>query len=170
MTNAFVMAVLYVTLGASAEENATPPKVGEVFTIARVRLLAAGWAPDPGAHLASGEWMGLDRDLMEAGYPEVDFCSVDTAQCVLQYVKDSHCVRLQTRGEAISTMVVENWTSECRTMRPDEPATNPPADVRYLTQWRKDCEEFGHCRGMDRFLRNLKKKYAGDPVISRLLK
>lgn len=78
--------------------------VGEPFTKARAKLYADGWHADPLAHAASGEYMGLDRKLIQSGYSEVEYCSVGKSFCVLQYTRGKECLRLQTQGEQIRSM------------------------------------------------------------------
>src|ERR1700712_3366836 len=73
--------------------------VGEPFTKARMKLHTDGWRADPLAHAATGEYMGLDRQLVQSGYSEVDYCSVGKSFCVLQYTKGNACLRLHTEGE-----------------------------------------------------------------------
>lgn len=70
-------AVFLALLVAASLTQAAPatPKVGESFTTARKQLYAAGWRADPLAHLSSGGFMGLERQLVENGYAEVDSCS-----------------------------------------------------------------------------------------------
>lgn len=144
--------------------------VGEPFTKARAKLYADGWHADPLAHAASGEYMGLDRKLIQSGYSEVEYCSVGKSFCVLQYTRGKECLRLQTQGEQIRSMKVEHWSSDCREHGADEAPDLLPADVRYAAQWRSDCENFGQCEGVDRFLLKLKKKYARDPAVMKVLK
>lgn len=143
--------------------------VGEPFIKARAKLYAEGWHADPGAHYATGEYMGLDRQLVQSGFAEVDYCSVGKSFCVLQYTKGETCLRLHIQGERIRSMKVEHWSNDCRERGPGEEANILPADVRYIAQWRNDCENFGQCKGSDRFLLKLKKKYAGDPVVMKVL-
>jgi hypothetical protein len=144
--------------------------IGEPFAKARAELYANGWRADPLAHAASGEYMGLDRELVQSGFTEVDYCSVDKSLCVLQYTKGTACLRLHTRGEHIRWMKVESWSDDCRERGTDEVAHLPPSDVRYLAQWRNECENYGRCEGIDRFLVRLKKKYARNPAIINILK
>ena len=124
---------------------------------------------DPGAHASSGEYMGLDRSLVQHGYPEVDYCSVGKSCCTLQYVKGEACLRVHTQGEQIHAMKVEGWSNACRERRADEQANMLPADIRYLAQWKSDCENFGQCDGIEAYFRATKKKYARDPEVTRVL-
>lgn len=149
--------------------NSTVLQIGESFVKARARLTAAGWQADPGSHLSSGEYMGLDRLLIQSGYSEVDYCSVGKSFCILQYTKDGACLRVHTQGEQIRSMKVERWSSDCRDRGADEQGQQPPADVRYLIQWKRDCEKFGQCRGIDSYLLKLKKKYRQDHEIMTIL-
>jgi hypothetical protein len=145
-------------------------KVGEPFTKARTKIHAVGWRADPLAHAATGEYMGLDRQLVQSGYSEVDYCSVGKSFCVLQYTKGKACLRLHTQGEQIRSMKVERWSNDCRKPGVGEGANLLPADVRYIAQWRNDCENFGQCQGVDGFLYKVKKKYARDPAIMKVLR
>lgn len=145
-------------------------KVGEPFTIARARLYADGWRADSMAHAATGEYMGLDRQLVQQGYSEVDYCSVGKSFCVLQYTKREACLRLHTQGEQIRFMKVERWSNECRERGPAEVANVLPAEVRYMAQSRSDCENYGQCEGSEHYLLNLKKKYARDPAVMKVLR
>jgi hypothetical protein len=161
-----------VLVGCTSLVRADPValNVGEPFTKARAKLYADGWRADPLAHAATGEYMGLDRQLVQSGFSEVDYCSVGKSFCVLQYTKGETCLRLHTQGEQIRLMKVERWSDECREPGPSEEANMLSADVRYLAQWRNDCENFGQCKGADGFLLKLKKKYARDPVVMKALK
>lgn len=152
-----------------AQAGLAMPHAGEKFVGARARLYSAGWRPDPGSHASSGDYMGLDRLLVQSGYLEVDYCSVGRSFCILQYVKGAACLRVQTQGEQISAMKVERWSNACRDRRADEQAHVLPADVRYLAQWKSDCEEFGQCDGLDAYLHAAKKKYARDPEVMKAL-
>ncbi len=163
--------IVVAILAATSLAQAAPAglKAGESFTKARRQLYAAGWRPDPLAHLSSGEYMGLERQLVEKGYAEVDSCSEGLSFCILQYTKGEMCLRLQTQGEQIRLMKVDRWSSECRERGAGEKENATPADVRYLIQWRGDCELAGECQRADRFLLKLKKKYARDPVVMHIL-
>lgn len=152
-----------------ASANSTVLQTGESFVKARARLLAEGWRADPRAHLASGEYMGLDRLLVQSGYMEVDYCSAGKSFCTFQYTKGEACLRVQTQGEQIRSMKIEHWSNECREHGADEPEQVPPADVRYLVQWTDDCEKFGQCRGITAFALKLKKKYLWDREVMRIL-
>lgn len=152
-----------------AHADSAMPQVGEKFVEAQTRLHADGWRADPGSHASSGEYMGLDRLLVQSGYPEVDYCSVGKSFCTLQYVKGKACLRVQTQGEQISEMKVERWSNACRDRRADEQTHVLPADVRYVAQWKGDCEKFGQCDGFDAYLRAAKKKYAQDAEVMRVL-
>ena len=165
VTTLMVLAV-YASL---AQADSAMPQAGEKFVNARTRLLAAGWRADPLSHASSGEYMGLDRLLIQSGYLEVDYCSEGKSFCTLQYLKAGVCLRVQTQGEQIPAMKVERWSNECRERRADEPAHLLPADVRYLAQWRSDCENFGKCHGIDAYLRTVKKRYARDPEVTKVL-
>jgi hypothetical protein len=143
--------------------------VGEPFTKARAKLYAYGWRADPLVH-ATGDYVGLERQLVQRGYSEVDYCSVGKSYCVLQYTKGNACLRLHTEGEKIRSMKVEGWSNDCREKEASEEANLLPADVRYAAQWRSDCDNFGQCEGADGFLHKLKKKYARDPAIMKVLR
>jgi hypothetical protein len=111
-----------IFLGFISLAQSTPLALhtGERFTIARAKLYAYGWRADPAAHAATGEYDGFDRLLVQAGYAEVDYCSIGKSFCVLQYTKGNACLRLHTRGEEIRLMTVERWTNECREKGPNE--------------------------------------------------
>ena len=166
--NALTLTVLF-GYASLAQADSAMPRIGEKFVNAQTRLHAAGWQADPGSHASSGEYMGLDRLLVQNGYLEVDYCSVGKSVCTLQYVKREACLRLQTQGEQISEMKVERWSNACRERRADEQAHVLPADVRYLAQWKSDCENFGQCHGIDAYLRAAKRKYARDPEVMKVL-
>lgn len=144
-------------------------KTGQPFIKASKQIHAAGWRADPLAHLSTGEYMGVERQLIEAGYAEVDACSEGRTFCIHQYTKGNACLRLQTQGEQIRWMKVDRWSNECseRGVNEDEHAT--PAELRYLLQWRNDCELAGECKRTQIFLQKLKHKYAQDPVIMQRL-
>ena len=165
------MIAIAVFVGCNSFAHAAPVAltIGEPFTKARAKLYADGWRADSFAHAATGEYMGLDRELVENGFPEVDYCSVGKSFCVLQYTKGAACLRLHTQGEHIRWMKVESWSNDCRQHGPDEEANVLPSDARYFVQWRNDCEDYGQCKGVDRFLIQLKKKYASNPVVMQTL-
>jgi len=165
---AFTLAVL-IGYASLAQADSAMPQIGEKFVDVRTRLHAGGWRADPGSHASSGEYTGLDRLLVQSGYLEVDYCSVGKSFCTLQYVKVHRCLRVQTQGEQISEMKVERWSNACRERGADEQAHVQPADVRYLAQWKSDCENFGQCHGIDAYLRAAKKKYARDPAVMKVL-
>lgn len=169
MKNIPIVIAMLVGFAPIALANSTVLKVGAPFVKARASLIAAGWQADPHSHLASGEYMGLDRMLVQNGYPEVDYCSVDKSLCVLQYIKGYRCLRIQTQGEEIRSMKVEMWSNDCRERGADEQDQKPPADVRYLAQWKNDCENFGQCRGINAYFLKLKKKYRRDHEIMTIL-
>jgi len=160
---------LFIGCASLARADSAMPQVGERFVHARARLYEAGWRADPGAHASSGEYMGLDRSLVQHGYPEVDYCSVGKSFCTLQYVKGEACLRVHTQGEQIHAMKVEGWSNACRERRAGEQANMLPADIRYLAQWKSDCENFGQCDGIEAYFRATKKKYARDPEVTRVL-
>jgi hypothetical protein len=62
--------------------------------------------------------MGLERQLMQRGYSEVDVRSLGLSFCILQYTKGKECLQ---------------------------------------------------CKGSDRFLLKIKKKYAGDLAVTKVL-
>lgn len=154
---------------APAHANSTVLQIGESFIKARARLIAEGWRADPRSHLSSGDYMGLERLLVQSGYMEVDYCSVGKSFCVFQYVKGEACLRVNTQGEQIRWMRIERWSNECRERGADELEEVPPADVRYLAQWCGDCEKFGQCDGIDAFALKLRKKYRRDREVMKIL-
>jgi len=164
-------AALAILIGFAslAKANLVELQVGEPFVEARVRLYVAGWRADPRSHASSGDYMGLDRQLVQNGYSEVDYCSVGKSFCTLQYIKGKACLRVHTQGEEMSSMKVESWSLDCRERGENEPAKLPPADVRYLAQWIGDCKNFGQCRGIGTYVRELKKKYAGDREMTAII-
>jgi hypothetical protein len=83
------------------------------------------------AHAANGDYMGLERQLMQRGYSEVEVCSLGLSFCILQYTKGKECLRLQTQGEQIRFMKVDRWSNECRDQGEDDGQILLPADVRY---------------------------------------
>ncbi len=169
MNNVTVAIAMLIGCAALARAEPAALNVGEPFIKARAKLYADGWRADSLAHAATGEYMGLDRQLVQSGFSEVDYCSVGKSFCVFQYTKGATCLRLHTKGEQIRSMRVERWSSDCRERGQSEKANILPADVRYLGQWRSDCENFGQCKGADGFLARLKKKYARDPVVMKVL-
>ena len=152
-----------------AQAGSAMPHAGEKFVDARGRLYSAGWRPDPGSHASSGDYMGLDRLLVQSGYLEIDYCSVGKSFCTLQYVKGKTCLRVQTQGEQISEMKVDRWSNACRERRAGEQTHVLPPDVRYLAQWKNDCVHFGQCQGLEAYFRAAKKKYAQDPEVTKVL-
>lgn len=164
-----IATAVLILLASNVFANSAELQAGESFVKARTRLVAAGWQADSRAHLSSGEYIGLDRLLVQGGYSEVDYCSVGKSLCVFQYIKGEACLRVHTQGEQILSMKVEHWSNDCRERGTDEPSEVPPADVRYLAQWRSDCEKFGRCGGINSFLLKLKKKYRQDHEIMTML-
>ncbi|EEF26806.1 conserved hypothetical protein [Ricinus communis] len=114
-----------MVLGFASMAKAKPIAlhVGAPFTTARAKLYAAGWRADPAAHAATGDYDGVDRLLVHAGYFEVDYCSLGKTFCVLQYIRGNACLRLHTQGEEIRLMKVERWTDDCREKWPGEGQT-----------------------------------------------
>jgi hypothetical protein len=161
--------LIFVSCSTAAHPTSLALHVGDAFTTARTRLYAEGWRADPLAHLGTGEYMGLDRELVQNGFDEVDYCSVDKSLCVLQYIKGETCLRVHTQGEHIRGMKIEGWSDACRERATDEMKNVPSGDVRYLLQWRNDCEQYGQCIGVDKFLAKLKKKYAPDQRVMAIL-
>jgi hypothetical protein len=113
--------------------------------------------------------MGTDRDLAQSGYWAVDYCSLGRVLCVHQYVKGRECLRVTTQGEQIRFMRVQRWNNECRERGPNEVAKALPGDVRYLRQWRDECESEKECRRAERFARWLEKKYVQNLDVLRAL-
>jgi len=146
-----------IGLASLAPASSNAQQIGESFVKARAHLFANGWQADPRSHLSSGDYMGVDRILVQSGYLEVDYCSVGKSFCTMQYIKDDACLRLQTQGEQIQTMKVEHWSNDCRERGAEEPEQALPADARYLRQWNNDCEQYGVCRGLNAYVLKLKK-------------
>jgi hypothetical protein len=160
------MLIAIVAICASSPAFALPStiKPGDRFTVAAAKLREAGWLPDPQAHAFAGEYFGTDRELVRRGYPEVDFCSVDTAHCVYQYVKGSGCLRLKTLGEQIERMRVVGVSNQCRDKGSDDSVVLP-GDVRLLMQWQMECDRFDNCEGLPAYHTRLTRKYARDQRI-----
>ncbi|MYM96408.1 hypothetical protein [Duganella vulcania] len=169
MTKTWFAVIALVGLTSLAQPNPLALRAGELLTNARAKLHAEGWHADPTAHAATGDYTGLDRQLAHAEYFEVDYCSVGKSFCVLQYTKDKACLRLHTQGEEIRSMRIERWSNDCREKGTNEGENLLPADVRYVTQWRNECEDYEQCKGADGFLLTLKKKYARSAVIMKVL-
>ena len=169
MNKIAVTFIVLIGYASFAQAHSAMPQVGEKFVHARTRLYAAGWRADPLSHASSDEYLGLDRLLIQSGYLEVDYCSVGKSFCTLQYLKGEACLRVHTQGEQIQAMKVEHWSNDCRERGAAERPDLPPADVRYLVQWKSDCENFGQCHGIDAYLRTVKKKYARDPEVMKVL-
>lgn len=169
MKKLFSLVGMLYAASSIAEAAPLGLRVGENFAKARVKLYADGWRADPGAHLSSGEYFGVDRLLIQSGYDEVDFCSMGKSFCTFQYLRNSNCLRLQTEGEQIHTMKIKRWSDQCRQQAADDNQHLPPADIRYLAQWHTDCKDFGQCEGFDNYLMMLKKKYARNSVLTNEL-
>lgn len=162
------LAVLF-GFAPATHANSAMLQIGESFVKAQARLMAEGWRADPRSHLSSGEYMGLDRLLVQSGYMEVDYCSVGKSFCALQYIRGEACLRVYTQGEQIRWMKIERWSNECRERGADELEQVPPAEVRYLVQWSSDCEKFGQCDGINAFALTLRKKYRRDREVMKIL-
>jgi hypothetical protein len=141
----------------------------EPFIDARKRLIAQGWRPDPLSHARTGEYIGIERELVQDGFPEVDYCSGGRSFCVLQYLKGGACLRLYTQGEQVRRMRVESWTNDCRERFPDELQDALPNDVRYLLRWQQLCEDFGQCTGLQSYSRRIREAYKGNEEVTRHL-
>lgn len=161
---------LAITLAVAASASGDLPRQGQSFVQAAKTLRSAGWQPAPAAHLASGEYFGLDRELVEHGYPEVDSCSVDTANCIFQYVRGNQCQRLLTQGEQLKDIVIVSASQECIDGSERENMAATPGDVRYLLQWRDDCDSTGQCEGLSRYEKAIRKKYRRSAAILDLIK
>lgn len=169
MTKAGIVIAVLIGFSSLAEANSISLRTGELFTTARAKLYTDGWRADPAAHSATGEYDGVDRLLVQAGYSEIDYCSLGKTFCVLQYKRGNSCLRLHIQGEEIRLMKVERWSDDCREKGPSEGQNILPADVRYIAQWLKECEDFEQCKGADAFLQRLKKRYAKNPAILKIL-
>ena len=89
-------------------------KVDESFTQARARLVKSGWKPTRMHQGDNYDYDGAEKELIDRGFLEIDFCSTDAgALCVLYYSKAGECLRLNTRGERIHFMHITGWASEC---------------------------------------------------------
>ena len=87
------------------------------FTQVRARLIKDKWKPVP-MHLDDQYgYEGVEKHLVKRGYKEVDSCSIDSSRCILYYKKGKQCLRLDTIGEQVKFMKVEQWSNEC----PDAP-------------------------------------------------
>jgi hypothetical protein len=117
---ATIAVVVLLSLFPIAQSKPIALKVGEPFTAARMKLYADGWRADRFAHSANGDYMGLERQLMQRGYSEVEVCSLGLSFCILQYTKGKECLRLQTQGEQIRFMKVDRWSNECRDQGEDD--------------------------------------------------
>lgn len=167
----YAFGILFWTFfgGTNAQVESVPLQIGDPIQAAQAKLHAAGWSVDPSAHAGTGEYMGTDRDLVQNGYWAVDYCSVGRVLCLHQYVRGKECLRVTTRGEQIRFMQVQRWSNECRERGAGE-ASNPlPSDVRYLLQWREECENDKECSRAERFARSLEKKYVQNPAALRAL-
>lgn len=160
----FAFGILFCTFvgGTPAQAESVPLQVGDPIQTAQAKLNVAGWSADPFAHAGTGEYMGTDRDLVQNGYWAVDYCSVGSVLCLHQFVKGKECLRVITRGEQIRFMQVQRWSNECRERGAGETSDPLPADVRYLLQWREECDNDKECIRAERFARSLEKKYAED--------
>lgn len=98
----------------SANALCAPPiKQGQRFVVARKLLVNYHWKPLRKHSHENYEYGGLERILYERGFKELEFCTVDTSQCVFYYVKKKACIRLDTMGEKVDEMIVVQWSNEC---------------------------------------------------------
>ncbi|QJE02742.1 hypothetical protein HH212_24320 [Massilia forsythiae] len=169
MKNRTITSIFLIVATSIAQAASPALGVGEPFIKAQEKLQAEGWRADLSAHAASGEYTGVERQLVQDGFAEVDYCSLGESLCVFQYIRNNACLRLHAKGEETRSMKIESWSNQCREKGASEDVNPLPADVRYAMQWRGDCDNFGQCEGMNEYLRNLEKKYAGQPAILKLL-
>jgi hypothetical protein len=120
-----IIALILQTANVAANDNenyhANPNikdvqlKVDESFTQARARLVNSGWQPTRMHQGDNYDYDGAEKELVDRGFLEVDFCSTDAgALCVLYYSKAGECLRLTTRGEQIHFMHITGWRANVR--------------------------------------------------------
>ncbi|RTL28051.1 MAG: hypothetical protein EKK47_16470 [Burkholderiales bacterium] len=90
---------------------------GQLFTSARKSLIKDKWVPVPMHTNDHYVYEGVEKQLVKRGFKEVDSCSMDSSRCILYYKRGRECLRLDTVGEQVVGMKVEQWSSEC----PDAP-------------------------------------------------
>jgi hypothetical protein len=89
-------------------------KVGEAFVKARSRIVRLGWKPVHMHRNDGYEYSGVETELAERGFIEIESCSIDAGVlCIFHYTNGSGCLRLDTKGEQIRYMSVTSWTNEC---------------------------------------------------------
>lgn len=106
----FIILLLSVNIASSAPLKLSK---GDAFQRARAEVVKAGWQPDPLMVRLTPDVAGVEHELINKGYLEVDYCSIDTSNCILQYRRGKQCLRLQTQGEHIRWMKVVSWSSKC---------------------------------------------------------
>ena len=98
---------------ASAAGAAVHLHEEQLFTSARKSLIKAKWVPVPMHANDHYVYEGVEKQLVKRGFKEVDSCSMDSSRCILFYKRGHECLRLDTIGEQLAMMKVEQWSSEC---------------------------------------------------------
>ncbi|MDE2402670.1 MAG: hypothetical protein KGL90_13490 [Burkholderiales bacterium] len=98
---------------ASAAGAAAHLHEGQLFTSARKSLIKDKWMPVSMHANDDYVYEGVEKQLVKRGFKEVDSCSMDSSRCILYYKRGKECLRLDTVGEQLTMMKVEQWSSEC---------------------------------------------------------
>lgn len=110
-------ALLMLLAIASAAGAAVHLHEGQLFTSARKILIKDRWTPVPMHTDDHYVYEGVEKQLVKRGFKEVDSCSMDSSRCILYYKRGQECLRVDTIGEQLAVMKVEQWSREC----PDAP-------------------------------------------------
>jgi len=89
-------------------------KMGQSFLAARSNILRSGWHPIKIPKSSEYEYIGIEKELANRKFFEMDSCSIDAGSlCTLYYSKKANCLRVGTIGEQLKYMKVRYWTDEC---------------------------------------------------------
>lgn len=80
---------------------------------AKEALISKGWRP-VNPHRGDGyRYIGVENDLINKGYQEIESCATDRALCIFVYGKNQKCIKLLTQGEEVQAMRVISISHGC---------------------------------------------------------
>jgi hypothetical protein len=106
---------LTIATMSSASTSTDYLKKDQLFTSARKLLIEDKWVPVRMHAEQNYEYDGVEKDLVELKMFEVDSRSIDSSRCILYYMKNDQCLRIDTIGEHLRTMKIVQWSDECPT-------------------------------------------------------
>ena len=105
--------IIFATLPLIVSAFPTPLRNGMAYTTARQLLLKDRWVP-LNLHAHDGyEFIGVERELAQRNFKEVDSCSIDYSNCVMRFKRATQCLTVYAAGERVKDMKVVDWNGEC---------------------------------------------------------